>query len=59
MRDFHLNKLGMCSGITLDDLTMDKELGRGASSIVYMATHKTTGTKVCPPLCRHLELCRT
>ncbi|KAJ1486901.1 kinase-like domain-containing protein [Baffinella frigidus] len=46
VRDFHLNKLGMCSGITLDDLTMDKELGRGASSVVYMATHKTTGTKV-------------
>lgn len=46
VRDFHINKLGMTSGITLDELQMDKELGRGASSVVYKAVHTPTGQNV-------------
>jgi hypothetical protein len=40
--DFRMNALGMVSGIKLEDITLGKELGRGASSVVYMAEHVET-----------------
>lgn len=43
VRDFHINKLGMSSGITLEDIDFGQELGRGASSVVYKSTHRPTG----------------
>lgn len=46
VRDFHMNSMGMVSGIKLDEMELGKELGRGASSVVYQATHKATGQNV-------------
>jgi len=43
VRDFHMNALGMVSGIGLEDMEFGKELGRGASSIVYKAKHNASG----------------
>eukprot|EP00283_Hemiselmis_rufescens_P008631 CAMPEP_0173421682 /NCGR_PEP_ID=MMETSP1357-20121228/2705_1 /TAXON_ID=77926 /ORGANISM="Hemiselmis rufescens, Strain PCC563" /LENGTH=343 /DNA_ID=CAMNT_0014384623 /DNA_START=6 /DNA_END=1033 /DNA_ORIENTATION=- len=44
--DFRMNALGMVSGIKLEDIELGKELGRGASSVVYKAKHTGTGQDV-------------
>jgi hypothetical protein len=38
--------LGMVSGIKFDELELGQELGKGASSVVYKAKHKSLGQYV-------------
>ena len=43
---FRLNLVGSNSGIRLSDITLGRELGRGASSKVLEGTHNDTGQKL-------------
>jgi hypothetical protein len=40
LRDLRLNALGGLTGIALGDLNLGPELGRGASSVVFLATYR-------------------
>lgn len=43
LRDLRLNALGGLTGIALGDLNLGPELGRGASSVVFLATYRCGG----------------
>ena len=40
LRDIRLNALGSLTGISLAELDLGPELGRGSSSVVFIATYR-------------------